>query len=104
SFSRVTVAVVSMDCAVIPALPSWAERAMLKHPAWAAATSSSGLVPGCDSNRVANEYGVFFGTPLGEVRVPLPSLRPPLQCALALRSMFASLLPMAMMKLYMPGH
>src|SRR5580698_8333755 len=83
SFSRVTVAVVSMDSAVIPALPSWAERAMVKHPAWAAAINSSGLVPGWDSKRVANEYGVFLRTPLGEVSEPLPSFSPPLQCALA---------------------
>src|SRR5262245_53614305 len=101
SFSRVTAAVVSMDCAVIPALPSWAERAMLKHPAWAAATSSSGLVPGCDSNRVAKEYGVFSKTPLGEVSVPFPSLSPPLQCALALRCMCQVSFSMTMMQLYM---
>src|SRR6478735_10754537 len=87
SFSSVTVAVVSIDCAVIPALPSWAERAMLKQPAWAAAISSSGFVPGCDSKRVAKEYGVLLSTPLGEVSVPLPSFNPPLQCALALRCM-----------------
>src|SRR5438270_4231093 len=89
SFSKVTVAVVSMDCAVIPALPSWPESAMLKHPAWAAAINSSGLVPGCDSKRVAKEYGVFFKTPLGEVIVPLPSFSPPLQCALAFLCMIA---------------
>src|SRR4029077_8179927 len=87
SFSRVTVAVVSMDCAVIPALPSWAESAMLKHPAWAAAISSSGLVPGWDSKRVAKEYGVLLRTPRGEVSVLLPSFSPPLQCALAFRCM-----------------
>src|SRR5215472_6604011 len=89
SFSSVTVAVVSMDCAVIPALPSWAERAMLKQPAWAAAINSSGLVPGCDSKRVAKEYGVFLRTPLGELRAPLPSFSPPLQCALAFLCMNA---------------
>src|SRR5579871_5577816 len=87
SFSRVTVAVVSMDWAVMPALPSWAESAMLKQPACAAAISSSGLMPGCDSKRVAKEYGVFLRTPLGEVSAPLPSFRPPLQCALAFRCM-----------------
>src|SRR6267154_6683563 len=87
TFSSVTVAVVSMDCAVNPALPSWPERAMVKQPAWAAAISSSGLVPGCDSKRVAKEYGVLFRTPLGEVSVPLPSFNPPVQCALAFRCM-----------------
>src|SRR5581483_1025200 len=83
SFSSVTVAVVSMDWAVIPALPSLAERAMLKQPAWAAAINSSGFVPGCDSKRVAKEYGVSLRTPLGELSVPLPSFNPPFQCALA---------------------
>src|SRR5262249_28510136 len=92
SFSRVTVAVVSIACAVMPAVPSWFERAMVKHPACAAASSSSGLVPGCDSNLVANEYGVSFRIPLGEVSEPLPSLRPPDQCALAFLCMIDDLL------------
>src|SRR5262249_25242645 len=99
SFSRVTVAVVSIDWAVMPAFPSWAESAMLKHPAWAAAINSSGLVPGCDSKRVAKEYGVFLRTPLGELREPLPSFNPPLQCALAFLSMFQVLLKIEMQEL-----
>src|ERR1043166_6539928 len=78
SFSSVTVAVVSMDWAVIPALPSWAESAMLKQPAWAAAINSSGFVPGWYSKRVAKDWGVLFRPPLGEVRVLLPSFSPPL--------------------------
>src|ERR1700749_4792500 len=101
SFSSVTVAVVSMDSAVMPALPSWAESAMVKHPACAAATNSSGFVPGCDSKRVAKEYGVFFRTPLGEVSEPLPSFRPPLQCALAFRCMNYFLLKNEIEELYM---
>src|SRR5258708_15236469 len=74
-----------MDWAVIPAAPSCPESAMLKHPACAAAISSSGLVPGCVSKRLLNEYGVFLRTPLAELSVPLPSFSPPLQCALAFR-------------------
>ena len=84
-FSRVSVAVVSMLSAVRPALPSWAESAMEKQPACAAAISSSGLVPGWFSKRVLKEYGVCFSTPLSVETVPFPSLRPPLQTALALR-------------------
>src|SRR5947207_7330229 len=87
SFSSVTVAVVSRAWAVMPAAPSCPERAMVKHPAWAAAISSSGLVPGWDSKRVLNEYGVLLRTPLAEVSVPLPSFKPPLQWALAFRCM-----------------
>src|ERR1700742_1179286 len=87
SFSRVSVAVVAMLEGVRLALPSWAESAMEKQPAWAAAISSSGLVPGVFSNRVANEYGVLLRTPLSEETAPLPSLSPPFHTALALRCM-----------------
>ena len=41
-------------------IPAWArpcDRAIEKQPAWAAAISSSGLVPWPDSKREANEYG-----------------------------------------------
>src|SRR6266850_90277 len=58
------VAVVSSFCAVNPALPSCAESAIVKHPACAAARSSSGFVPTPFSNRVLNEYCVCFRTPL----------------------------------------
>jgi len=87
SFSNVTVAVVSIDCAVRPALPSWPDSAIEKQPAWAAAISSSGLVPLPFSKRVLNEYCVPESTPLSVETVPLPSLRPPSQWADALRFM-----------------
>jgi hypothetical protein len=47
-----------MLSAVMPALPSCADSAMLKHPAWAAAISSSGFVPIPFSKRVLKEYWV----------------------------------------------
>src|SRR5262245_51650579 len=56
-FSSVIVAVVWMDSGVMPALPSSAENAIEKQPAWAAAMSSSGLVPTPFSKRVLKEYG-----------------------------------------------
>src|SRR6267142_7106073 len=57
--------------------------------------SSSGLVPGVPSKRVANEYGVFERIPLAVETVPLPSLSPPFQTALPLRSMRLLLRKMA---------
>src|SRR5262245_36971655 len=60
---------------------------MAKHAAWAAAISSSGLVPGVFSKRVSNVYGTFFSAPLGAFRVPVPLLRSPFQTAVALRIM-----------------
>src|SRR6266568_4127650 len=87
NFSSVIVAEVSSFCAVIPALPSCAERAMVKQPAWAAARSSSGLVPTPFSKRVLKEYCDCFKTPLSVESVPLPSFKPPCQTAVALRCM-----------------
>ena len=55
SLSMVMVAVVRRLCATRFALPSSADRAMVKQPAWAAATSSSGFVPFVSSNRVVKE-------------------------------------------------
>src|SRR5882757_873656 len=83
--SSVTVAVVPMLSGVKPPLPSSLERAIEKQPAWAAAISSSGLVPLPSSKRVLNEYWVFSRTPLSDEIVPLPSLSPPFQTADALR-------------------
>src|SRR5262249_45859266 len=74
-----------MLSAVRPASPSWAERAMEKQPACAAAISSSGLVPTPFSKRVENEYCVFESTPLAVEMVPLPVLRLPCHTADALR-------------------
>lgn len=79
--SIVTVAVVASLVAVSPTLPSSAERAIVKHPACAAARSSSGLVPAPFSNRVLNEYCVCFRTPLSVEMVPLPSFKPPFHTA-----------------------
>src|SRR5579872_855035 len=87
TLSSVIVAVVSSFCAVIPAPPSWAERAIVKHPACAAARSSSGLVPTPFSKRVLKEYCVCLRTPLSVEIEPLPSFRPPCQTADALRCM-----------------
>src|SRR5580692_6103123 len=92
TFSSDTVAVVSSFCAVIPAPPSCAESAMVKHPACAAANNSSGFVPTPFSKRVLKEYCVCFKVPLSVDRVPLPSLSPPVHTADALRSMYASFL------------
>ncbi len=83
--SRVMVQVVSMLSAVRCACASCAERAIEKHPACAAASNSSGFVPGASSNRVWNEYGVLENTPLGAESVPLPDFRSPRHCALAVR-------------------
>src|ERR1700750_2043492 len=58
---------------------------MVKHPACAAPSSSSGLVPMPFSKRVLKEYCVWLRTPLWVEMVPLPSFRPPAQCALAVR-------------------
>src|SRR5690242_16446309 len=54
--SKVSVHCVLMLSGVMFALPSSALNAIEKHPAWAAAISSSGLVPAPLSNLVLNEY------------------------------------------------
>src|SRR5882762_9488217 len=87
TLSSVMVAVVSNFCAVMPAPPSCAESAMVKQPAWAAARSSSGLVPMPLSKREWKEYGVCLRTLLSVERVPLPAFRSPCQTADALRCM-----------------
>jgi hypothetical protein len=55
-----------------------------KHPACAAPTNSSGLVPVPSSNREAKEYWPSKA-PLPSVTFPLPSLSVPSQTALAVR-------------------
>src|SRR5688572_255642 len=87
SFSSVTVALVSMRSGVTPDSPSRAASAIVKQPACAAPSSSSGLVPGVPSKRVLNEYGVSARTLLSVVSAPLPWRSPPCQTAVALRSM-----------------
>src|SRR3954454_4836283 len=85
SFSNDNVTVVEMLSAVRFAPPNCPDNAIEKHPACAAAISSSGLVPGAFSNRVENEYCVLLSTPPGAEIVPLPSFSPPFQTALAFR-------------------
>src|SRR5260370_20577415 len=92
SLSSEMVAVVSSLVAVKPALPSCAESAIVKQPACAAASSSSGLVPTPFSNRVAKEYCVCLSTPLSVEMVPLPSFKPPCHTADALRCITSLLL------------
>src|SRR5215475_9272055 len=87
SFSIVSVTFVEMLSGVRFPLPNWADKAMEKHPACAAAINSSGFVPGAFSNLVVNEYEELFNTPPGADIVPLPSFNPPFQTALALRCM-----------------
>src|SRR6202043_2987040 len=60
---------------------------MVKHPAWAAAINSSGLVPFSFSKRVLKEYGVSASTPESVERFPLPVRPVPRQTAFALRIM-----------------
>src|SRR3954462_4512423 len=69
-FSRLMVQVVSSDSAVRFACASWAERAIVKQPACAAASNSSGLVPLPSSKRLWKEYGVDERTPLAVERSP----------------------------------
>src|SRR5690554_3661926 len=85
SFSISTVALVLILSAVSPAAPNWPDNAMEKQPAWAAAISSSGLVPLPLSKRVLKEYWVSDKTPLSLEMRPFPSLMPPFQTADALR-------------------
>src|SRR5713226_4558586 len=92
SLSSEMVAVVSSLVAVMPALPSCAESAIVKQPACAAASSSSGLVPTPFSNRVLKEYCVCLSTPLSVEMVPLPSFKPPCHTADALRCITSLLL------------
>src|SRR6185503_15350716 len=56
-----------------------AESAMAKQLEWAAATSSSGVVPTpvFFSKRRSNVYGVSENVPLAAVTRPLPSFSPP---------------------------
>src|SRR5688572_5719758 len=61
----------------MPAFPSWADSAIEKQPACAAAISSSGFVPFPSSNRVLKEYCVLDKTPLSVDTTPLPSFKPP---------------------------
>src|ERR1700735_2222394 len=89
SFSSVTVEVARIVCGVKFIVPSCAESAMAKHPACAAPINSSGFVP--FSNRVRKEYGASDSTPLCVEMEPLPSFTAPVQIAVAVRCMLASM-------------
>src|SRR5258706_4317663 len=69
-----------MRLGVTPAFPRPTDGAMEKHPACAAAISSSGLVPPASSNRDANEY-LPSNAPLPSFTRPLPSRRLPFHSA-----------------------
>src|ERR1700675_1469911 len=92
TLASVMVAVVSSFCAVMPALPSCADNAMVKQPACAAAINSSGFVPIPFSKRVENEYCALESTLLSVEIVPFPSFSEPFQTAEALRTIFNFLL------------
>jgi hypothetical protein len=56
---------------------------MAKHPAWAAATNSSGFVPVPCSNLEVYEYCADFITGLCVLNTPFPSLPDPFHTAVA---------------------
>src|SRR6185437_7707654 len=93
SGSSVTAASVASSVGENPAPSSWKASAMVKHPACAAAISSSGFVPFSLSKRVLNEYGVAARTPESLDSSPLPVRPAPRQSALALRIMGPPPLP-----------
>src|SRR5256712_11787796 len=85
TFSKVTFAPVRTRAGVRPARESCAVSAIVKHPAWAAPISSSGLVAAWpSSNRDLNEYGPSKA-PLPTLSRPLPSTRLPFHSASAFR-------------------
>src|ERR671918_144406 len=74
-----------MRVGVMRARESCAVNAIVKHPAWAAPISSSGLVADWpSSNRDLNEYGPSKA-PLPTFSRPLPSARLPFHSASAFR-------------------
>src|SRR5437899_1508824 len=82
--SRCTFAAVWMRLGVRPARESWSVIAMVKHPAWAAPISSSGLVADWPSSkRDLKEYGPSKA-PLPTFSRPLPWARLPVHSASAL--------------------
>src|SRR5215813_7851912 len=83
--SSFTLAPVFIRRGVMPARESCAVSAIVKHPAWAAPISSSGLVADWpSSNRDLNEYGPS-NAPLPTFSRPLPSARLPFHSASAFR-------------------
>lgn len=90
SFSRVTAAAVRMLSGLKFIVLNWAESAMLKHAACAAAISSSGFVPAPCSKRVTKEYGALAKAPLSVDITPSPVRNVPFQTAVADRSIRSS--------------
>ena len=87
SLSNVTSADTSNRSGGVPARPSAPDRAIEKHAAWAAASSSSGLVlPSDNSVRAAHDTGSSAKAPddIAET-VPDPLVRAPDQVASARR-------------------
>src|SRR5258706_1154853 len=85
TFSSFPFAPVRMRVGVVPARESCAVSAIVKHPAWAAPISSSGLVADWpSSNRDLNEYGPSKA-PLPTFSRPLPSAKFPFHSASAFR-------------------
>ena len=84
-FSNVISHLVSRFSGVNPASPKTKLSFIVKQPACAAATNSSGFVPTPSAKRELNEYCVLFNTVLAVVNVPLPSFPEPFQTAVALR-------------------
>src|SRR5512147_1809131 len=85
----VNVALVLIAIGVNPSRPKFAESAMLKHAASAAAINSSGFAPGAFSKRVENVILVSFNAPLVVDVVPTPLLKSPFHVAVAVRIMSA---------------
>src|SRR4051812_17371393 len=88
AWSNVISARTSRLVAGVPFLPRRAEKAIEKHAAWAAASSSSGLVlPSCAEVRDAQLMGRREKMPLVTyVIIPEPLTRSPLQTAFAVRT------------------
>src|SRR5690606_31557452 len=85
SASIVTSEVASNESGVYPSLPKIKLRDITKHPACAAASNSSGLVPLPSPKRVLKEYWLLSRTLLCVVIFPLPSLIEPFHTAFAVR-------------------
>ena len=81
--SKVMSHFVLISSAVKPAAPNTKLSFILKHPACAAATNSSGLVPTPSAKRLLKEYCVLLSVVLCVVRLPLPSLPVPFHTAVA---------------------
>src|SRR5690606_35880256 len=97
--SIVMVEVTSKESGVYPAVPRILLKAMAKHPAWAAASSSSGLVPLSSPKRELKLYFVSFNTLLWVVNFPFPSFNEPFQTALAVRFICRYLLFIIVLKI-----